>query len=301
MSVHIPVAFVEQYQANVNFLSQQRGSRLRRAVPSTMVTGRNAYFDQIGATAAVERTTRHADTPRIDTPHSRRRVSMRDFVWSDLIDDEDKVRMLRSPASEYVEAAGMAMGRSIDDVIIAAADGIAYTGVDGGTATAFDTGMVVGVQTRWPGVGASDLGLNVAKILEAKRLLGAGNVDSDEERWMIINSAQEKSLIQDARVASHDFNTLKPLADGMMVKYHGFNIISTERIGVDASLDHKVLFLARGGLKLGVGKEITTRIDPIPGKNYSTQVWAGMTIGATRMEEARVGYIACDPTLGPGA
>jgi hypothetical protein len=28
-------------------------------------------------------------------------------------------------------------------------------------------------------------------------------------------------------------------------------------------------------------------------------VFASMTVGATRMEEARVGYIECDPDAGP--
>ena len=34
-------------------------------------------------------------------------------------------------------------------------------------------------------------------------------------------------------------------------------------------------------------------------KNYAVQVFASMTIGATRMEENRVGYIECDPGASP--
>jgi len=51
---------------------------------------------------------------------------------------------------------------------------------------------------------------------------------------------------------------------------------------------------------LGVGKDISSRISERADKNYATQVFLSMTIGATRMEEARVGYIECDPTAGPG-
>ena len=171
MSVQITTAFVRQYHSNVVHLSQQKGSRLRMGVRVEMVNGKSAFFDQIAATAARKRTSRHADTPRMDTPHKRRRVTLDDFDWADLVDSEDKIRMLNDPASEYAEAAAMAMGRSIDDAIIEAADATSYTGEDGATSTAFDTNMVVDVQTVWDGASAADCGLNVAKILAAAEKL----------------------------------------------------------------------------------------------------------------------------------
>ena len=93
MSVQITTAFIEQYKSNVFHLAQQKGSRLRDAVRSEQVVGKAHYFERIGSTAALKRTSRHSDTPRVDTPHSRRRVTMEDYDWADLIDNEDKVRM----------------------------------------------------------------------------------------------------------------------------------------------------------------------------------------------------------------
>jgi hypothetical protein len=299
MSTQITTAFVEQYKANVYHLTQQKGSKLRKAVRTETVTGRNAYFEQLGATSARLRSSRHSDTPRVDTPHSRRRVSLSDYDWADLVDGEDQVRMLIDPTSPYAEAASMAMGRAIDDAIIAAADGTAYTGVSGGTSTAYDTAMTVDVQIRWAGVSADDCGLNVAKILEAAKLLGAGNVDPDEEKWMVVNARQIKSLLMDTRVSSHDYNAIKPLVSGQIAQFGGFNIIPTERILTDSNSDDKVLYWAKGGMLLGLGKDISTKITERPDKNYATQVFASMTVGATRMEEARVGYIECDPDAGP--
>jgi len=300
MSVQITTAQVEQYKANVYHLSQQKGSKLRKAVRVETVVGYNAYFEQIGATVARMRTTRHSDTPRMDTPHARRRVSLTDYDWADLVDNEDQIRMLIDPTSQYAEAGSMAMGRAMDDAIIAAADGTAYTGTQGGTATSYDANMTVDVQVRWPGVSAADLGLNVAKLLSAKEALGKGNVDPDEECYCIVNAAQIKSLLMDTRVSSHDYNAIKPLVNGQVAQFAGFNIIPTERIGVDANSDHKVLYWAKGGMLLGMGKDITSRISERADKNYATQVFCSMTIGATRMEEARVGYIECDATAGPG-
>lgn len=301
MSINITTAFVEQYKANVYHLSQQKGSKLRKAVRVETVVGKNAFYEQLGVTEMLERTSRHADTVRVDTPHSRRRVSLADHEWADLIDNEDQIRMLIDPTSQYVETAAMAAGRAIDRKIVAAADGTAYTGVDGSTSTAFDTAMIVDVQERWPGASAADLGLNVAKLIKATELLGANNIDPDEEKFAVVNARQVSSLLKDTRVASVDYNVVRPLVEGTIVKYMGFTIIPTQLIGVDGNSDDKVLYWAKGGILLGVGKDIMTRVSERPDKSYATQVFCCMTMGATRMEEARVGYIECDPATGPGA
>ena len=79
MSSFITTAFVQQYSNNVQMLSQQKGSLLRGAVDVETVVGKNAFFDQVGVATAQKRLTRHADTPQIDTPHARRRVSLVDY------------------------------------------------------------------------------------------------------------------------------------------------------------------------------------------------------------------------------
>ena len=96
MSSAITTAFVQQYSNNVQMLSQAKGSLLRQAVDVENVVGKNAYFDQVGSATAQKRTTRHADTPQMDTPHSRRRVSLVDYEYADLIDNQDKVNFLPS-------------------------------------------------------------------------------------------------------------------------------------------------------------------------------------------------------------
>jgi len=137
MSTQITTAFVSQYAANVTMLAQQKGSKLRDAVRVENVNGKQAFFDQIGATAARRRTSRHADTPRMDTPHARRRCSIDDFDWADLIDQEDKLRMLIDPTSTYARSAANAMGRALDEVIVDAMRGVAFTGENGSTAVPF--------------------------------------------------------------------------------------------------------------------------------------------------------------------
>ena len=66
MSSQITTSFVEQYSSNVGLLSQQLASKLRSSVDVESVKGKNAYFEQLSATAAALRTSRHGDTPQID-------------------------------------------------------------------------------------------------------------------------------------------------------------------------------------------------------------------------------------------
>ena len=200
MSVNVTTAFVQQYSANVQMLSQQMGSLLRDAVRVESVTGKNAFFDQIGKVTAQKRTTRHSDTPQIDTPHARRRVSLVDYEFADLIDEQDKVRMLIDPTSAYAQAAAAAMGRSMDDVIIDAALGTAFTGETGSTSTT----MLAGNQIA---NGGTDL--TVAKLRTAKKTLDLASVDPSIPRYLAVGPEQIDALLGDTNVTSSDFNTVK--------------------------------------------------------------------------------------------
>jgi len=293
MSVQITTAMVEQYKGNVEHLVQQKGSRLRGKVSVETVVGKNAFFEQIGVTNARTRTSRHADTPRMDTPHSRRRVSLVDYDWADLIDDEDRVRMLIDPTGPYSVAAAAAMGRAMDTAIIDAADGTAYTGVAGGTSTSYASANTVDVQV---GISpAADTGLNVGKLRAAKQILDANEAE-DEGRTMVINAKQLQNLLAETEITSSDYAVIKSLVHGEVSTFLGFDFVRTELIEVDSNSDHKVLYWQNAGIKLAIGKEASVKISERDDKNYATQVFYSMSIGATRMQEELVGYIECDPT-----
>jgi len=286
MSTQITTAFVNQFSANVQLLSQQMGSLLRNAVDVESVNGEKAFFDQVGSAAAVLRTSRHADTPIVDTPHSRRMVTMSDYEYADLIDDQDKVRLLVDPTSTYSRAAAAAMGRAMDDVIISAALGNAKTGKDGSTTTAFDSNNTIGV-------GSPAAGLTLAKLLEAKEILDAGNVDPSIPRYIVVAPKQISDLLGDTTVTSSDFNTVKALAQGELNQFVGFTFITSNRLGVDASSYRRVIAFASDGIKVAIGKEPTARIDERADKSYATQVYYCQSVGATRMEEAKVVEVLC--------
>ncbi len=286
MSQDITIAMVEQYKANVALLSQQKGSRLRNAVRVETVVGKNAFFEQIGATAAQLKTTRHMDTPKTDTPHARRRLSPADYVWADFVDKEDLVRTLIDPTSPYAMNAVNAFGRSMDDVIYAAMRGTAYTGVAGGTGTALGSGQKIA---------EDNTGLTIAKLIAARELFWENDVDDDDEFFIMCSGKELGNLLGTTEVTSADYNTVKALVKGEIDTYMGFKFIRSERITVTSDIAYCIAW-AKSGVVLGLGADIHTRISERADKNYLTQVWCGMSIGATRMEEVKVVEIAVDQT-----
>ena len=284
MSTQITTAFSQQFSANVQLLSQQTGSILRGGVSEEAVTGEKAFFDQVGAAAAVKRTSRHQDTPTVETPHSRRMVTMDSYEWADLIDDADKVRMLIDPTSTYARAAAAAMGRAMDDAIIEAATGTAKTGKSGGTSTS----MLAAHQIA---NGSADLTL--AKLIEAKKTLDLASVDPSIPRHIAVGPDQIEALLNSTTVTSSDFNTIKALVQGEINTFLGFQFHVSTRLAKSGNI-RTCFAWAEDGIKLAVGKDVMSRIDERSDKSYSTQVYYCATFGATRMEEEKVVQIDCD-------
>jgi hypothetical protein len=292
MSNQITTAFVQQFSDNLIMLAQQKGSRIRDRVMNKTVTGDAAYFERIGAVAAVPKTTRHMDSPQMDTPHSRRRVTLTDYLWGDLIDAEDEVRMLIDPTSAYAQSGGFALGRAIDDVIIAAATG---------SATAVTSSLTAATSSvAFPAanvIAHASADLTVAKLISARRLLMKNNIDMSEEMTLVVNSSAIASLLGTTQVTSADYNTVKALVSGNIDTFMGFKFVQTERLlGVadgTSTAPIKVLAFAKSALGLAVGRDINIRISERADKNYATYVHAAMSIGATRIEEEKIVEIDC--------
>ena len=279
MSSQITTAFVQQYSNNVQMLSQQKGSLLRNAVDSETIVGKNAFFEQVGQATAQKRVSRHSDTPQIDTPHQRRRVSMVDYEYADLIDKQDQIRTLIDPTSSYAQAAAFALGRAMDDEIISAVSGTAFSGETGSTSVVLPSAQKI--------TESGTAGLTIDKLREAKEKFDSASVDPSIPRYIVVGPKQISDLLGTTQVTSSDFNTVKALANGEITSFLGFNFITSNRLSI-ASNKRLCLAFAMDGIKLALGQDIMTRIDERSDKGYATQVYVCMTMGATRMEEEKV-------------
>lgn len=284
MSQYVETAFVKQYHSTMSHLVQQKGSRLRETVNVETLVGREGFFDQIGAVTAQARTTRHGNSPVISTPHARRRVTGSDFEWGDLIDKQDRLRMLVDPASNYLQAAAFSMSRKLDDIIIAAATATAYTGETGTTTVALPTTQKVAVASA---------GLTLAKLLTTKEILDGNETDPDDPRYFIASSKQMTNLFNTTEIKSADYNTVKALAQGQMNTFLGFNFIRSERLAYLTTTDRACLAYVKSGITLAIQQDIMTRLAERPDKSFAMYAYACLTAGATRMEEAKVVQVSC--------
>jgi hypothetical protein len=277
-------------------LVQQKGSRLR---PFVRVEPQNVefdFYDRIGATEAQEITGRHQDTPLISTPHDRRRVSLRDFDWADLIDRQDKLRMLMDPTSPYAVNAVWAMGRKMDDLIIASAFDTAYTGKSGSSTVSFPAANQIAVNYVESG-GASNGNLTIGKLRRAKEILDAYDNDPDEDRIMTCTANSLHSLLRNVEITSADYNTVKALVEGKVDSFMGFKFVRTQRLLTDGSGYRRHIAWVKSKLLLAVSQDPQVDVGPRRDKRNSVQVYVSLGIGATRMEEEGVVEIKVDETV----
>ena len=287
MSIEITEAFVQQYKSNAIQLAQQRGSRLKDCVHIEMVTGDRHNFEKIGATTAVEKTTRHSATPQVDTPQDRRVVILRDFEWADLVDHQDKIRVLISPESEYAIAGGYAMGRQYDTLIIAAAVADALNG-DGST-TSFPAGNIIA---------DGGVGMTLGKLLDVKERLLANDVDEDhDEIYIALASKQLHELLNDDKLTSSDYNTVKALVAGDINTFLGLTFKRTELLNINTTPSpdlRECLVWTKSGMGLAIGTDVVARMTERDDLSYSLQVYLAFTAEAVRIEETKVFQIDCD-------
>ena len=286
--VTLPVSFVQQYNKNLQMLCQQKGSKLRGLVSVEQVTGECAYFEQIGAVEATEAAARngagytyHTETPITDTPYSRRRLDMTTFRLADLIENDDRVKLLIDPTNQTAQTFANALGRAIDMKLLKMAVGTAKTGHDGSTEVELPATQIVD--------SAAAAVFNVDKLIEVKTLMDKADVP-EEDRYMAVSAADLKNLLKDQKATSVDYAAVRALVQGQIDTFMGFKFVRiSDKVWTAAGIAaNTAVAFHREGLKLGIGQDIITHIDPRPDRNYATQVYSEINFGACRMDENKV-------------
>jgi hypothetical protein len=304
MSFSITDAFVQQFTGSVRMLAQQSTSRFRGRVLEDQITGDSAYMEQLAPAVARKVSTRHADSPVANMQHLRRRLAVYDYDQGDLIDKLDKVKLLIDPASEYTVNLSAAMRRGQDDEVIGAFFATAYTGHTGATAINWPSGNSESAPTApagtqvlvndWTyGNGSGNTGLTISKLTSAKVALDAAEGDEEEERYIAVTSKQLGNLLATTEATSADYNTTRALVDGKIDKFMGFNFIHSERLLTNASGFTRVPVWRKSAMGLGIAKDIEGNVAERADKRFSWYAYVSMSIGASRLEEAKLAEIVC--------
>ncbi len=291
MASQIPTFYVQQYSANIALKLQQEGSRLRGCVMSGSHVGSQASpVDQFGAIVSNKVVGRYNPMTRVDAPTDRRWVFPQDYDVSQLLDSFDQLRLLADPMNPMVTNAVNALGRNIDEEILAGIIGANFTGNAGTTSTSFPSTQVVGVNQG----GSAASNMNVAKLREGRRILMSNNLNMDsEELYCAIDADAHDALLAETQVISSLYNDTKVLVGGKIVKFLGVNLVHTELLptGTDdqSGTSTQCMMWAKSGVYLGIWGEPQTSIDRRTDlQGIPMQAYVKGTFGATRLEEKKV-------------
>lgn len=284
MSQQITEAFVQQFADNFKHVAQQSTSRLESTVTiEPNIVGMSKSINRLGQRTATRRTQRHGDTPINDQPHSTRFVDLYDWEDGDMVDDQDKIRMLVDPTSDYVKAMVASLNRAKDDVII---------GSLGSTSRSTASQIILPTSQK---IAVGGTGLTKAKIIQAKTLFRTNEADEEagEELYMLYSASAAAAILADTTLTSADYLSGQFLRDGSVRgKWMGFNWIPTERCPKSGATRFLYAY-AKSGVTLGKGADIMTDVGKDPGKGFNVRIYAKMAIGSVRVEEEKVVEIAC--------
>ena len=306
---------VEQFSANVMHLAQQEGSRLKEYCRAESQTAESAFYDRIGTTSMQRKSGRASDVIYTDTPHSRRMNVMETWYNSDTVDVEDKLKMIMNPESEYARAFGMALGRKFDDKVIEGLLGDAYGGKKGTSVIALPDSQKVAAFVSGELTGSL---LNIPTLRRVRKKFKQNEAMKLGGKLIFsYSAAQADDLLATTEVTSGDFNVVKALVDGEVDTYMGFKFVETELLPFnDAAVSYtSATGEVNGGgddatIAIGLGRrciafvsgsavlcanpaQVNGRVDELPSKHYTKQIYSSLTIGTTRMEEVQVIEIIC--------
>lgn len=278
MAISISNVYIQSFENNVRHLAQQSNSRVRMCVQEKSVSSEKHNWERIGSNQAQLKTGARQATPVNDSSWSRRVSIAATYDIGDTSEQEDPIQMLVDPNSNIVRSVGMAMKRQIDDVIFAAATGLATIG--DGTTVAFPAGQKVGT--------------GVAKftfdgVTEVYEKFMENDIDPDEVKYMIIGPKQLRKMQQLTEYTSSDYINVKALAaNGFVESWMGFHWVVSTRLLAPAGGQISCLAMTSQAMGLQMNRDITTRVAEDPSISFAWRIYAYMTLGAVRVEDEHI-------------
>jgi hypothetical protein len=285
----VPEHYVKMYTSNVRAALNRNGGLLKPYVSQGSYTGEKVQVvDFLGPVEFVIRDTPYADTQVSELEHTSRWIAGSEYDAAIFVDRLDTLKMIYDPTSPYVERMREAAARRYDQIIMDKMFATAQTGKDGTVATPFRAAN----QVVNGGVGFTTAKLRALRKLMKKRYIDLRNMTPN----IAVNSESVDDLLGETEVGSSDFNSIKPLVNGEVSKWMGFNFIPYEDWGPVNGFGNMPLVggirslpaWVPSGMHFGTWQDLVVRIDNRPDKNNIKQIHATFTAGATRLDEDKV-------------
>lgn len=238
--------FITSFDAMVKQAFQGSGVLRNTVRVKTGVVGSTHVFPKIGKGMATERIPQ-SDVIPMNVVHSKATATLQDWNAPEYSDIYDLSKLNFDEKQELAKVIASAMGRRLDQIIINAL-------VAGANSTVVNED-----------VGGTDTGLNIEKILRSKRLLDDAGVPDDGNRHFVMSAYALEQALNETEISSNDFNILRPLMEGSLKRYAGFNFHMIETRaegGLPVAANERSNFAYhRDALGLAIGIDMRTSVD----------------------------------------
>lgn len=291
----VPEHHVNMFTSNVRAAINKQGGDIVSRVSRGNYTGAKVQVvDFIGPVVFIERATVYGDTKVTEVEHTSRWINGLEYDCAILIDRLDTLKMIYDPTSPYVERMREAAARKYDNIVMAKFFAAAQTGKDGTTPITFPNGNIIA---------HTGTGMGLAKLRALRKLIKKRHIDL-RGIWpqIAVTADQIDNLLAETTTSSHDFNVVKPLVDGEVSRFMGFDFVPFEDFlgdGIPTFVDTGPVNVRQcpvwvpDGMHFGLWDDLTVIVSNRPDKNNIKQVHATFTAGATRLEEEKVYQMQC--------
>jgi hypothetical protein len=274
MSTSIDQAFVKQFEREVHEAYQRQGSKLRGTVRNiNNVNGATAVFPKVGKGAASTKST-HGMVPVMNLDHTAVECALTDYYAGDWIDRLDELKINIDERQVIANAGANALGRKTDELIITA---LASVGAG-------------------QEIADGNVGMTLAKALEAFEKLGAADVPDDGDRFAIVGVKQFSQLLQIDEFSNADFigPDELPFRTTQAKRWLGMTFIMHSGLPVASDI-RSCFFYHKNAVGHAASADIQTDIT-WHGDRAAHFVNNMMSQGAALIDEAGIVEIKCDET-----
>jgi hypothetical protein len=275
MAVGISNAFVQLFDAEVKQAYQASRALAGLTRERTNVEGNQVKFPKIGKGTATVRVPQTDVTP-LNISYSQVTATMSDYIAAEYSDIFSQQKVNFDERRELVQVVGNAIGRRMDQLTI---DALTSSGTSLTVATS---------------IGGAGTNMNIEKLIEAKKLLDAGNVPM-EGRCMLIHANTLAGLLGETQVTSADFASVKALVQGDIDTFMGFKFVTLgdrDEGGLPLPSTRTCFAFHRDAVGVGIGMNQKSEINYVPEKT-SFLVSSMFSAGAVAIDAEGIVAISC--------
>lgn len=280
--------FISTFESTASMLVQQKLSKFRSKVTEKSpgatdkhsfrsVAARGALVDRgnLGLVAGKRPATNYADTV-----FHERVCSTTPKNTADSFSKPDMRRMLENPQSEIYRAMLPQVGRTFDDVIVAAFHASPLDSL--GNAYAF------GATGTTPTLGGAGIPWSLDLLMACLQAFNTDDVDEDEEKFIAVPPAVITAILNEPKATSVDYANAKALQSGKLQdSWMGFTWNMSNRLNHPVAGETYCQAWTRDAMGLLVLGDVAFEYGKNPAAQFDTTVQLDIDIGAVRIQDEK--------------